>query len=284
MTYIDLEAKGMNLYHTFLNGQCFRWHDMREGKFAGVVGEKVYEAQMVDENTLRLHGASQNERDFFIRYFDLERDYVAIEHNLKEMDVVLHEAVDFGRGMRILKQDPWETLISFILSVQKNIASTQKTIECLCEQFGRKIGHHHDAYTFPTAAELVAADEDHIRQTKCGFRAKGVADAARQIDMGHVVLEDIFDMSYERGSEELQKIYGVGQKVADCILLFGFGKVLACPVDTWMKKAFEVLYHVRFEDMTAYSRFAQERWGAYSGYAQQYIFYFMRENYNKIKK
>lgn len=285
MHFLDLKAEGMSLGHTFLNGQCFRWNLTKENSFIGVVAGKVYEAKKMDANTLRLYNATEDERDFFQKYFDLDRNYIGIEKALSGMDSVLAQAVEFGRGMRILRQEPWEVVVSFILSVQKNIASTQKNIERLCEKYGQKIFYQDCCfYAFPEAKELADSDEESIRQTKCGFRAKGVLDAARKVNEGEVVLSNIFDLTYERAREELQKIYGVGQKVADCILLFGFGKYAACPIDTWMKKALETLYGVRFYNMGDYHRFAQKKWESYSGYAQQYIFYYMRENYRKIKK
>lgn len=284
MPFIELRAKGMNLRHTFLNGQCFRWWPVGEDKYLGVVGDRVYEAQKADENTLRLYGAAESERTFLENYFDSGQDYVAIEKTLSASDPVLTDAIAFGSGMRLLRQEPWEVLVSFILSVQKNIASTQKTIECLCEGFGEKIDYKNQQYyTFPTAQKLADVDEEMIRLTKCGFRAKGVLDAAYQISENQIVLTDIFDMPYERAKEELQKIYGIGEKVADCILLFAFAKHAACPVDTWIKKALDLFYHVQFSDISDYSRFAREKWGEYSGYAQQYLFYYIRENYKKMK-
>jgi len=190
----------------------------------------------------------------------------------------MKKAVEYGNGIRILNQDPWEMLISYIISAANNIPRISKTIENLSEKFGKKIEMNgREYYLFPTPEELSKATMTDLRACNLGFRDKYVYNATRMVMDGSLDLEEIRELEYSEAKKKLMKIPGVGAKVADCILLFSMGKIEAFPVDTWIKKVMNELY-IDSTNITKINQYAAERFGKYAGIAQQYLFYYKREN------
>ena len=212
-------------------------------------------------------------------YFDMDRDYSLIKQRIIEADPRLEEIIQEHSGLRILNQDFFETLISFIVSQNKQIPQIKQVVKNLSTELGSRfdvtmisrLSSEFDAF-FPTVEELYAASEEDVRATKCGFRAPYIMDAASKVMSGLVTEKMLREMSTDEAREKLMSIYGVGEKVANCVLLFGLGRREEFPVDVWMKRICEYLYYDAPTAKNIIEKDAKERFGEYAGYAQQYLF------------
>lgn len=271
-----------DLVHTFECGQCFRWNMLADGSYEGVHAGKALRIAHRSGDMVFFDTSEDDFENIWRKYFDLDRDYAGIKKRLSS-DNVLKEAVREGSGIRILAQEPFETVISFIISANNNIPRIKLIIERLCAMYGTKIhAYKKTYYSFPDAQTLAALPKEDLAPIKAGFRDKYIIDAAQKIASGEIDIDSIYKMDYESAKNELKKIKGVGEKVANCILLFGFGKLSAFPVDVWIKRIIE---HCYFGDTAAgcdIGEFAKERFGELGGFAQQYLFYYARES--KIAK
>lgn len=267
-----IQNKNFDIRRTFLCGQCFRWSEDENGAFSGIAGGRsLTVTQSGDEVTL--HGVSEQDIPFWENYFDLGTDYEAVERSLRT-DSIMERAVNAGHGMRILRQELWEVLISFIISQNNNISRIKKIIGNICRQWGESI---IDGYAFPTPQALAAADADAFVGCGAGYRADYILQCARSVAEGRLELEALKNMDYSDARELLLRQKGIGPKVADCILLFGLHHLQAFPVDTWIKKAMRSLYMTPEARSQEIIRYASERFGDYAGMAQQYMFYAARE-------
>jgi len=259
-----------NLKDTFECGQCFRWEEQENGAYIGVVGAYVIEISGKD---CEFEIKNCEDTEFIEKYFDLKRDYGAIKRQLCADDI-MKTAVANGGGIRILMQDPWEALVSFIISANNNIPRIKKIIGKLCENFGDKIEYNGKIYyTFPTAERISKLSLSDIEVIKSGFRDKYILDAAKKVASGEIDLSKVFEMNTPCAREYLKNIKGVGNKVADCVLLFAYGKFDAFPKDVWIKRLLFELYNVEEKEIDV---FVNERFGEFSGFAQQYLFYYGR--------
>ena len=269
-------ARDFEPEHIFECGQCFRWNKMPDGSYRGVAGGRILRVEKRGGDIL-LDGTDEKEfREYWARYFDLERDYGQIKQALSR-DPVLERAVEFGNGIRILKQDAWETLISFIISANNSIPRIKATIERLCRSFGsRREAKGETFFVFPTPERLSRLDEQDIRSCGCGFRARYVLGAARMVEEGRADLASLEWMSTAEARKALLSFPGVGPKVADCILLFSMARFDAFPVDVWVKRVMEHYYLKGDTPLAEVRRYAEERFGPLAGPAQQYLFYYAR--------
>lgn len=245
-------------------GQAFRWTEDSDGWWHGVARGHYLRLKR-DGHTIIMR-CSQAEFDtVWHDYFDLGTDYAAIRDELSTLDPIMKSAAEFAPGIHILRQDPWEALCSFIISQNNNIPRIQGIIERLCGLFGEKIedGEHCD---FPSAEVMATLSVDDLAPLRAGFRAKYLIDAARKVAGGEIDLTKIATSPVDFGRAELQKIVGVGPKVAECTLLYGFHKTECFPIDVWMRRAMSTLL----------PNFSPEDFGANAGIAQQYIFHFSR--------
>ena len=214
-------------------GQAFRWKKTGENEIHGVAFGKSLTVRQ-DAETVTFIGT--NEEDFqkiWVPYFDLERDYAALCERFSA-DGWLEKAVNEYYGIRILRQEPWEAVCSFIISQNNNIPRIKGIIDRLCENLGEPLGNGD--FTFPTAEKIAASGVEALAPLRAGFRAKYIIDAAEKVASGEVDFAKIFNSDLETGRDELIKIKGVGEKVAQCALLYGFGKIDAFPVDVWVKR------------------------------------------------
>ncbi len=272
-------AESFSVFKSFDCGQCFRFDPTEE--FADGPVNGAYEVEGVahgryvrlreEGGVLTIFGSDAADFDSIWRgYLALDEDYDEIDRlvttALDEADsAVMLRAAEVSHGIRILHQEPWETLCSFIISQNNNIPRIKKIISALCENFGEKVEGGH---AFPTPEALVEAGEERIFALKTGFRAGYIADAARRVASGEIDLAAVAAAeTYEEAERELLQIRGVGPKVAACALLFGFGKSEAFPVDTWMKKVAERHFPRGLD---------HKRFGKHAGIAQQYLFYMER--------
>lgn len=258
------DVKDLDLAQTLDCGQSFRWTETN-GKFAGVAYGKKAEMYF-DDGCLCIDNTTADDfENIWKSYLDLELDYGKIREEIKKIHPVLEQACAYAPGIRILRQEPWEALCTFIISQNNNIKRIKGIVERLCESFGEKI---EDYYTFPSAEKLAGLTPDDLAPIRAGFRNKYIIDAAKKVSGGEVDLEKCRDLDYEEARNELMKIKGVGVKVADCTLLFGLHRIEAFPVDVWMKRALENLF----------PGMSENDFGEYAGIAQQYIFHYSRMN------
>jgi N-glycosylase/DNA lyase len=253
-------------------GQAFRWVKNKDG-YTGVVSGKVLKLKNKDDGYELQNTCMDEFNALWKNYFDIERDYAQINNELSK-DEVIKRAVDFGLGIRILNQDFWETLISFIISANNNIPRIKGIIERLSLTYGRKIETDEGEHSaFPAPFDLANAGEGELLRCGCGYRARYIRKTAQMVESGEVSFERIKELSYTEALNLLLKCPGVGKKVADCVLLFSAGKTEAFPVDVWIRRAMERLYGFTGESESEIRRFAQERFGSLAGFAQQYLFY-----------
>ncbi len=261
---IEVEGvKDFELRDTLLCGQCFRFNEQQDGSFFGVAKDKKLNLEKHGE-TLVFYTSEEDFLSFWKDYFDLDLDYSKVKEKLSEIHPTLSEAVKFAPGIRILKQDSFEALISFIISQNNNIKRISGIVDRLCQLCGKEI--EKGMFAFPEISVLAKMSPEDLAPIRAGFRARYIIDAAKKVESGEVSFDRIRDLSYDEAKAELMKITGVGVKVADCVLLYGFHKLQGFPMDVWMKRAMAVL----FDSLNP------ESFGEYAGIAQQYIFHYSR--------
>lgn len=274
-----------NIKQILESGQVFRFEQISSASYLLIAKQKLIKISQQEESTSPLiHHITSSEFDEIWKvYFDLDTDYKAITDQLIAKDEHMKKAIAFGEGIRILKQDPWEMLISFIISQNKSIPHIKQCINHIASSYGQTIEttslYDKVYHTFPTPDELIRASEEDLRRCKVGFRAPYIRDACEKIVNGDIVLSDLYTLPSKEAKEELMKIRGVGPKIADCILLFAYAKGEVFPTDVWIKRVVEGLYFNGEEKKPEYIHaFAKEYFGELAGYAQQYLFFYGREN------
>ena len=284
------EVRDFNLKHIFECGQCFRWEEEPDGSYTGTAlgrtinlnMEKRQDADAGTENArLIIDGTDENEfQDLWRRYFDFDRDYGEIKRTLSMRDSVIGSAIAAGSGIRLLNQDNWETLISFIISQNSNIPRIKKCIEKLSENFGEELPTYRGKkrYAFPSIEALSELSPQALSEIGLGYRARYITETAKTIARdGGKMLYSLGELPVREAYEYLVSLCGVGPKVANCILLFSMQKYESFPIDVWVKRVMNRLYHIDENDSAKMESFAVETFGEYGGFAQQYLFYYMRE-------
>jgi N-glycosylase/DNA lyase len=242
-------------------GQAFRWRVENDNIWCGVVKNKYLKIKQ-NENNIIFYDTTEEEFNLIWKeYFDLERDYASILSSYDEKS--LNSACEAYNGIRILKQDEWEAICSFIISANNNIPRIKGIIERLCENFGERVG---ERFSFPTPEKIAELEVSDLEIIRAGFRAKYILDAAKKISTKEVDIEEIKNMSFEDAKKELLKIKGVGEKVAQCALLYGFGRLEAFPQDVWVKRIVSELYPDGLPECIKGTE----------GIAQQYLFHWRR--------
>ncbi len=292
-------VRNFNIKQILECGQCFRWDKISDTNYILVAYGRVIEVLQNDDEVVIYNSNEEDFKNIWLNYFDLERNYDEIKEVLAQ-DEILRKSVEFGYGIRILNQDPFEMLISFIISARNSIPSIKKTVKKICEAFGQKIEYKgEEYYTFPTPKDIKGATLEEIQATGASFRSKYIVDTIRNVNEALEVKEDMinnptkynerpeildFDLEYIKSLNDdechiaLQKFMGVGAKVADCIMLFSMTKHSAFPVDVWVKRAMIHFYVAPDLSLNKMRVFARDKFGALSGMAQQYLFYYAREN------
>jgi len=257
------------------SGQCFRFihrdkpllnkgaiketfTTISKGRYLeiGVLGEGKYEFSCSEEDF----------KGFWADYLDLETDYEKIKASIDRSDTFMTAAARYGCGLRILRQDLWEMMISFIISQRKSIPAIRSCIESLCRAYGKPFQIAGETfYAFPEAEALAALDIDDLKAHGVGYRDKYILRLAREVAKGTICLDDFYGYDADKAFDELTKIYGVGTKVANCILLFGLHHIDAFPEDVWIKRVISEEYGGHFD---------KDRYAGYAGVIQQYMFYY----------
>lgn len=251
-----------DLEQTFDCGQAFRWSKLDDITWHGIVFGRYIKISHSDGKVILYDTSLEEYEDKWRTYLDVDRNYGDIINTISSNDI-LKAAAEMNSGIRILKQEPWETLCSFIISQNNNIPRIKGIIERLCEAFGTKID---EGYTFPSAETIAALNPDDLALIRCGFRARYIIDGARKYANGDIDLDIIANGDTDRAREELMKITGVGNKVADCTLLFGFARIDALPKDVWIKRALKEYFGGELPEVAL----------PYAGIVQQYIFNYAR--------
>lgn len=268
-----IEVSDFDLVKTFESGQCFRWNSDKNGIYTGVAQARAVRLRQAG-TSIHISCSIEDFDNIWRDYFDLDRDYIGIRRFLC-IDDFMRSATDFGAGIRILRQDSWEALCSFIISQRNNIPRIKKIIIALCEEFGDRFEFDGETfYSFPSAQRLAPLNETSLAPLRCGYRASYIIGAARSVAEGTLDLDTLSRSSLQAARETLKTLYGVGDKVADCTILFGLNILDAFPLDVWMKRAIAEYYGQGFDPVI---------FSPYAGIAQQYIYYYIR-NLNKNAK
>lgn len=281
---VEKEIRHFSLEQICRSGQCFRMENIEEHESTdscentgehGNAGGHVYRILAGDKylkvwqngSLCRFYCSEEAFEQFWKDYFDLENDYGAYIEKANPNDAYLNRAIAFGSGMRILRQDLWEMIVSFLISQQNNIVRIRRCISNICGKYGEKREAEDGViyYTFPQPEALAGLPEDALKECNLGYRSKYVVRAARSVVTGEFDLEAVGGMSYRKAKEELLKLFGVGEKVADCICLFGLHHLQAFPMDTHIKQAMAEHYKRGFPN---------RRYRGFQGVMQQYIFYY----------
>lgn len=256
------DISGLSLPETLDCGQCFRWKADSEGNWCGVV-KGIYRKIRREENGITILGADEQEFDkIWFDYFDFGRDYDVLKADFSANEMI-KAACEFAPGIRVLRQEPWEAFITFIISQNNNIARIKGIVERLCTAFGEEI--EEGIYSFPTAQRLAAEPAESFAKIGCGYRADYISFAAKEVYEGRLVLEELMTAPIAEARERLLKVHGVGPKVADCVLLYGLGRAERCPADVWMKRVIAALGGEMPQCVTDYA-----------GIAQQFLFHYAR--------
>lgn len=276
-------VKSFNLKDIFECGQCFRWNENKDSSYTGIVKNNVIKIYQNNNNLIVKSYGEDNIEELFNFYFDMKTDYEKIKIKLSRIDSYMLESIKYGEGIRILNQDLWETIMSFIISANNNIPRIKGIIEKLSRTYGNEIIWNNEKYySFPTVNQLSKATVEDFRKLGLGFRDIRMYETTKMILEKQIDLEKLHqekDTNIVR--EELLKLSGVGPKVADCILLFSTLKRFdVFPIDVWVRRVMNELY-IKNTDETKVSKkqileIAQEKFGNLSGIAQQYLFYWRK--------
>ena len=263
-TYRLASIHELDIEKTFECGQCFRWNADAEGVYWGIA--YGYPARVWNEGE-DVYIASEGPEELWREYFDMARDYEAVSRGFDGGEY-LAACVEAGMGIRILRQEPWEALCSFIISQCNNIARIKGIVERLCAGLGERIEFEgREFYTFPAPEKLAFLREDELSFLRSGYRAAYIINAASAIARGELCLSQLIDCDYQSAHKKLLEIRGVGTKVANCVVLFGLYHMEAFPIDVWIRRALKEHFPPGFDPKTL---------GDCAGLAQQYIFYYAR--------
>lgn len=266
---VKISAQDLSIRQISESGQCFRLNRTAQDRYALVAFGRYLEMEQ-QGGCLTLFCTQEEYDTVWSRYFDMENDYALYRSAAADADPYLARAVSFGSGIRILRQDVWEVLLSFIISQQNNIKRIRKCIETLCERYGERCsaapgGQEICYYTFPGADALAGVPEEDLRACGLGYRSRYIVSTAESVRDHKVDLEAVKRMDFRAAKSELLKLCGVGEKVADCICLFGLHHMDAFPMDTHIRKIMDEHYPAGFPF---------ERYRGYAGVMQQYLFYY----------
>ena len=286
--YVIKNIESFEPKHIFECGQCFRWNIEDDGSYTGVVKNNVLNVKK-EENSIIIKGMCEDNLEELCKdYFDLDTDYQKIKNELSKLDNNLRVSIKYGKGIRILKQDIWEALISFIISANNNIPRIKGIIERISKQYGEEIiWDNKKYYTFPNPEQLSNASVSDLRKLGLGFRDVRIFETCRLINQNIISIEELETIkNIDELKEQLLRFPGVGPKVADCIMLFSMKKLEVFPIDVWVKRVMTELYGDEIRKLKNNStiisnkqilEYAQQYFGNLAGVAQQYLFYWRRD-------
>lgn len=274
---IKISSEYLDMRKIADSGQVFRFNKTDDGSYDLIANNKHLRIQkLIDNKDINIYELDCSEEDYnkiWKDYFDMDTDYSIYTDDLDENDVYLQKACEYSKGIRILRQDKWEMLVSFIISQRKSIPAIKSSIEKMAVNLGEEIDDR--IYAFPKPQEILSADDTVLETCGLGYRLPYIRAAARDVIENGVDLYDSDNLSDEELLDKLKEFKGVGVKVANCVLLFGYHRIGAFPIDVWVEKILNNHYD---------GTFPMERYKGYAGVLQQYMFFYEREKSNvKLK-
>lgn len=250
------------------SGQCFRIRTFDDGSYRFITGRKLLYIRQLDGNLYEASCCGGDWNAIWKPYFSLDLNYRAVRKRSAGKNPFIDRAIEESAGLRVLRQDPWEMLVTFIISQRKNIPAIAGAVEMLAEKYGNRITSDRETvYSFPAADEIEKVSIEELQNCSLGYRSKYVLDAVKKVNSGELDLNTIANLDDDALFESLQTVFGVGKKVADCVCLFGYGRTGRAPVDVWIQRAID-------EGCGGVSPF--EQFGVDAGIIQQYMFFYQR--------
>lgn len=275
---LELEVKCFNLKYTLECGQCFRWKNINDNEYIGVIYDRVIRIKQ-QGNTLHIwSNKNENLKEVVMRYFDLEKDYELLEKQISKIDENVAKSLEYSSGIRILNQPLLETIISYIISANNNIKRISRSVNDISKRFGKEVEFEGEKYyLFPTLTEMKFITIDDLLSDGTGFRARYIKHDIEYFLENPNFLDELKNLNTEDATKILSTLMGVGPKVADCILLFSLGKSEVFPIDVWVKRIMEKLYFKENKSIKEIKKYANEKFGEYGGIVQQHLFHNVRE-------
>lgn len=277
---LELKVKCFNLKWTLECGQCFRWKKVQEenDRYIGVIKDRVIDIEQIGNRLIIYSSKEEGLEEAIKEYFDLNKDYESLEKKICLIDKNIQKSVEKTTGIRILNQDLFETIISYIISANNNIKRISKSVDKISEMFGEKVIYdNNEYYLFPTVEKLSLVTEEQLLSCGVGFRARYIKKTVEELIENLNLLDRLSNMSTEMAKELLLGFPGVGPKVSDCILLFALKKSEVFPIDVWVKRVMEKLYFKRNVSMKQISEYAKDNFKEDAGIIQQHLFCNVRE-------
>ncbi|MDD2376264.1 MAG: DNA glycosylase [Clostridia bacterium] len=280
------KTKCFNLLDTLECGQCFRWKkiDNNSGEnryvseFVGVISDRVIKIRQINEYIYVYSNIKENLKETIEYYFDLYNDYDKIEKEISKLDKNIEIAVKNSTGIHILNQSTFETLISYIISANNNIPRIKKSVEEISKRYGKKvIFENKEYYLFPTIQELSKVEKEDFKACSVGFRDKYIVKTVADLMENNIYAECTSKLTNVQLKKVLMTFVGVGPKVADCIMLFSYGRQDVFPIDVWIKRVMEKLYLKKESTIKEVFEYAEDYFGSYAGIIQQHLFYNIRK-------
>lgn len=272
---IKIEVIDFNLDDSITSGQFFRFEKELDNSYTIILNDRVINIKQLD-NTLYINSNMESNLESVVNeFFDLNTDYNVLNKKILELDNSLSYIIDSCKGFKVLKMDPFETIISYIISANNNVSNIRKSVNLLSNKYGEKVIYNNkEYYLFPSYYSLKSITLEELNEMKLGFRSRYVLEIINKINNSELDLNSINNMTTAESLEHLIGYKGIGLKVASCILLFAYKRYDVFPIDTWVKKAMKELYGV--DDIKSMKRISQEKHGIYSGMVIQYLFHSKR--------
>lgn len=273
-----LKVDTFNLKYTLECGQCFRWKNIEENMYVGVIEDRVLRIKQENDMIYVWSNKRENLEQVVKEYFDLDSDYALLESKIAKVDKFVESALNYSSGIRILNQPLFETYISYIISANNNIKRISKSVNDISKMYGKKVLFEgEEYYLFPTLEEISKCTVEELLRCGLGFRAKYVVHNIEVLNENENMLLDVKSMQTTEAKKRLLEFMGIGPKVADCILLFSLRRGEVFPVDVWVKRIMEKLYFKKNTSLKEIANYATEKYGVDAGIIQQHLFYNVRE-------
>ncbi|MBR6688509.1 MAG: 8-oxoguanine DNA glycosylase [Clostridia bacterium] len=275
---LELKIECFNLKYTLECGQCFRWEQIDENEYIGIIQDRVIRIKQGNGKVYVWSSLKDNLEEVVKEYFDLNTDYKELEESISKLDVNVKESLKYSSGIHILNQPLFETIISYIISANNNIKRISRSVKDISKKYGKKvIFENKEYYLFPTLEEIKDITTDDLLACGTGFRARYIKNTIKYFEENIEFLKCLEKENTEEAKKMLTSLMGIGPKVADCILLFALKRSEVFPIDVWVKRIMEKLYFKKETNIKEISSFAKDKFGEYAGIVQQHLFHNVRE-------
>lgn len=273
-----LNVKCFNLKYTLECGQCFRWKELEQDMYIGVIEDRVIKIKQQKDKLYIWSNLKDNLEQVIIDYFDLDKDYEKLEKTISKIDNNVAKSLEFSSGIRILNQPLFETIISYIISANNNIKRISRSVNEISKRFGKEVIFEDEKYyLFPTLEEIKNITMDDLLGCGVGFRARYIKHDIEKFLEDKDFIESLKNLNTKEAYDKLASLMGVGPKVADCILLFALSRSEVFPIDVWVKRVMEKLYFKENKSLKEIQKYAKDNFGEYAGIVQQHLFHNVRK-------